>query len=134
MKLTAQNSFFKPEDIVQITGAEFAILYTALEEYALQKQVQVKPTKYKYITSDTREPVKPEDVTKEAIQEGKVQRIIDMYSTMEPENISYGIKADMSLYQQEAQRIVYSILDTHARAGLTTEIPTEIPADVDKKD
>lgn len=113
------NTFFKPTDIITMSGLEFAVFYTALEEYAKEKQILAKPLIFKFVDSETGDELEADKINPEDINSGKITKVLDMFRTMDPENSIPAINGNLTLNQQEAQRTIYSILKLHQEAGLT---------------
>jgi len=114
MKKTVENTGFLPEDKIEITGLEYYLLNTALEQLVSDKEMVAYPTQYKYVDVDG-EPV--EEYSKEDLESGKVTQVLDVFNTFNSNNAVLAYCGNISHTMLEAMRTKYKIHERELEKG-----------------
>lgn len=119
--LTPENSGFRPDQEIKISGAEFAMFDIGLMEALESRMERVFPVKFKLVGSDG-EPFEGEP-TEEQLQSGEVKRLLDPFQTFNPNNIveAYTRVTPMMV---EAVRAKLEVHHREAMAGNTVSYET----------
>lgn len=115
-KLTIENSGFKPNQSITISGYEYSLIRKALEDCFESLVTTKMPERYKFIDSEG-EPV--ETPTKEDFQAGKIRRVLDVHNTFNPNNITLEYSGQITPEMVEAKRQMYEIHERECKAGNT---------------
>jgi hypothetical protein len=112
--LTVENTSFRPDQKIEITGEEFALFTVAMEHFFENMRMPAFPVRYKFIDKDG-EPV--EKPTEEDIEKENVVRVIDIHSTFNPDNAIEAYAGNISYPMLEAMRNRYEIHNREVEAG-----------------
>lgn len=129
--LTPDNSFFKRDSIVTMTGADFALLNQAVDEAIAMCTKRFRKHVNKFIDTKTGEPVELDQVTKEKVDSGEIRVVMDVYKSMNPEQEFLGYTPDLSPAIMEAKRTLYTTLHRACINGETFS-HAEIDAEEEK--
>lgn len=108
-ELTVLNSAVKPDAKVEMSGYEFSLLSTVLDEMFQQNVKSVYPFRFTFIDKDE-EPV--ENPTEEQLKSGEVRQVLDVPATTAGSNKMEAYVGEMPYMVLEAKR---NSLEIHHR-------------------
>lgn len=125
---TVENTGFLPNDKIEITGYEFALMNVAFDHFLETMRQPCFPLRYKFIDKDD-EPV--ENPTEEQFKSGEVKEILDIQSTFSFENAVEGYCGKMTYQMLEAMRSKFEIHHREIMKGNAKSIE-ELEAGLEK--
>lgn len=131
MKKTIENSSFRGEQKVIITGEEFLILQQAIDDTFKAMDGMVIPKIFLWMDKEGN-PV--ENPTEEQIKEQELTQVLDVKRTFERDNGFQGYSGKITFFMVEAKRRLMEIHMREAEAGRTALIDDILQEFKDKQE